>query len=175
MSTVYSPTPESEYLSNFTNFLSFLYKVLDYLFDIFDDYLDDLLDMSIHYLNYLSFTVIFLEYGSKFFNLRFNTVYSFIINVIIQSLICISLLVKFNPFHPKIKISELDKKLIFSAALYLIINLFRYTYSYISAAQARQRERNLKKDLEKEKNKKKELEKEKNKKKELEKEKNKKN
>ena len=174
MSTVYSPTPESGYFSNITNFLSYLYKVLDYLFDIFDDYLDDLLDLSIHYLNYLSFAVIFLEYGSKFFNLRFNTVYSFIINVIIQSLICISLLVKFNPFHPKIKISELDKKLIFSAALYLVINLFRYTYTYISAAQARQRERNLKKKLEEGKNKKKELEKEK-KKKELEKEKNKKN
>lgn len=152
MSTVYSPTPESGYLSNITNFLSFLYKVLDYLFDIFDDYLDDLLDMSIHYLNYLSFAVIFLEYGSTLFNLKFNTVYSFIVNVIIQSLISISLLVKFNPFHPKIKISELDKKLIFSAALYLVINLFRYVYSYVSEAQARQRERNKKKELEKEKN-----------------------
>ena len=145
-----TPTPESGFFGNISSFLLYLYNILDYIYDIFDDYLDDFLDISIGYLNYLSFAVIFLEYGSKLFNWKFNKVYSFIVNVIIQSIISISLLVKFNPFHPKIKISELDKKLIFSAALYLIINLFGYIYSYVSATQARQRKRNL----EKEKNKK---------------------
>ena len=147
MSIEINPTPEPSILGKIGYYL-------DYIYDIFDDYLDDFLDISIGYLNYFSFALLFLEYGSKLFNLRFNKLYSFIINVIIQSLITVSLLVKFNPFHPKLTISELDKKLVFSAAIYLFINLFSDIYKYVSEVQARQKERAKKRDLEKDKNKK---------------------
>jgi hypothetical protein len=60
----------------------------------------------------------------------FNKYYIRMFSVIVQSFVCISLLMKFNPFT-KNHLSDFDRTLIFSSTSFLLFNLlFTEIYAY---------------------------------------------
>ena len=52
-----------------------------------------------------------------------NTAYIDVFNVIVHTILCLFLMYRFNPMHKNIVIKDYDKVIIFSSALFLLLNL----------------------------------------------------
>jgi len=52
-----------------------------------------------------------------------NTAYIDVFNVVVHTILCLFLMYRFNPMHKNIVIKDYDKVIIFSSALFLLLNL----------------------------------------------------
>ena len=78
---------------------------------------------KLHFFKIL-IAVIYILYFSTFLGITYiNKSKIHLMSVIIESIICIILILRFNPFR-KHQMTDFDRAIIFSAASFLLINLF---------------------------------------------------
>jgi hypothetical protein len=86
------------------------------------DRVDNILDYFGHYFFYLILLLhvvyIFIFIGIS----AFNSIYLNMLDIFIQSFVCLFLLFRFHPFR-KHKLREYDADIIFSSALFLLFNM----------------------------------------------------
>ena len=76
----------------------------------------------------ISFYILLLLFNVLYFAALYgvifvNTKYINIFNIIVHSLLCLFLIYKFNPLQKDIEVKQYDQLIIFSIALFLLINL----------------------------------------------------
>jgi len=102
-------------------FINF-YFVCNYIMNISFQSLDGVLQYFGRYYVY-TLTILQIIYVLIFFGLVYiNPMYLTTFNVLIQSFVCIFLLIRFHPYREH-ELRKYDSKIIFSSALFLLINL----------------------------------------------------
>lgn len=89
---------------------------------------------TFHILN-LSYLYLFFGFDTVIFNEKFMRE----INTILQLIVCLFLIYRFNPFENNLNISNNDKRIIFSSAVFLFINLgvIEYLHQYVDEVKSR--------------------------------------
>jgi len=102
-------------------FINF-YFVCNYIMNISFQSLDGVLQYFGRYYVY-TLTILQIIYVLIFFGLVYiNPMYLTTFNVLIQSFVCIFLLIRFHPYREH-ELRKYDSKIIFSSALFLLVNL----------------------------------------------------
>jgi hypothetical protein len=90
------------------------------LFKVKTDGIEDKVGVS-SYLLLVVFNIVY--FGSLLGIVLINTEYINIFNIIIHSVLCLFLMYRFNPMNKNIEIKKYDQVIIFSSALFLLVNL----------------------------------------------------
>jgi hypothetical protein len=90
------------------------------LFKVKIDGIEDKVGIS----SYILLVVInILYFGALIGIVLINTAYVESFNIIVHSVLCLFLMYRFNPMHKQIVVKDYDKVIIFSSALFLLLNL----------------------------------------------------
>lgn len=92
-------------------------KIIDKIFNYFSINFNNIINIF-HIVN---FSYLYLFFGLD--TVIFNESFIREINTILQLLVCLFLIYRFNPFKNDLIISNNDKRIIFSSAVFLFINL----------------------------------------------------
>lgn len=90
--------------------------------------------INFHYIinifHILNIIYLYLFFGSD--TIIFNESFIRELNTILQLMVCLFLIYRFNPFENNIIISNNDKRIIFSSAIFLFVNLgvIEYLHQY---------------------------------------------
>ena len=104
------------------NIFPIFYFVCNYIMNISFQSLDRVLQYFGRYYVYI-LTILQIIYVLIFFGLVYiNPMYLTTFNILIQSFVCIFLLIRFHPYREH-HLKQYDSKIIFSSALFLLINL----------------------------------------------------
>ena len=89
---------------------------------------------TFHILN-LSYLYLFFGFDTVIFNEKFMRE----INTLLQLIVCLFLMYRFNLFENNLIISNNDKRIIFSSAVFLFINLgvIEYLHQYMDKVKSR--------------------------------------
>jgi hypothetical protein len=90
------------------------------LFKVKTEALEDKVGMSSYFL-LVAFNIVY--FGALLGVVLINTAYINTFNIIVHIVLCLFLMYRFNPMHKNIVIKEYDKVIIFSSALFLLLNL----------------------------------------------------
>jgi len=90
------------------------------LINFFEDGMSDKLGFS-SYIALLTFNIIY--FSTLFGVLLINTTYIDAFNIVVHSVLCLFLMYRFNPFRKAKEINRYDQIIIFSSALFLLLNL----------------------------------------------------
>jgi hypothetical protein len=90
------------------------------LFKVKTDGLEDKVGVT-SYILLVTFNILY--FGALLGVVLINTAYINTFNIIVHSVLCLFLMYRFNPMHKQIVIKDYDKVIIFSSALFLLVNL----------------------------------------------------
>jgi hypothetical protein len=90
------------------------------LFKAKTDLLEDKLGLS-SYILLVTFNILY--FGALLGVVLINTAYIDSFNIIVHSILCLFLMFRFNPIRKNIEINKYDQVIIFSSALFLLVNL----------------------------------------------------
>jgi hypothetical protein len=90
------------------------------LFKVKTDGLDDKAGLS-SYLLLVLFNIVY--FGSLVGIVLINPQYINVFNIIVHGILCLFLMYRFNPLRKNIEINRFDQTIIFSTAIFLLLNL----------------------------------------------------
>lgn len=90
------------------------------LFKVKIDGIEDKAGFS-SYLLLVLFNIVY--FGSLLGIVLINTDYINVFNIIVHGILCLFLMYRFNPMRKNIEINRFDQTIIFSSALFLLVNL----------------------------------------------------
>jgi len=93
--------------------LEYLTKQIDKLYDYMGHYL-------LHILFIFNITYFSIVLGIVTFNINYLNV----LNYSIHTIVCLFLIIRFNPYREKITLHPIDSKIIFSTSIFLLLNMF---------------------------------------------------
>jgi predicted neutral ceramidase superfamily lipid hydrolase len=90
------------------------------IINIFKDGMSD----KLGYTSYVALVIFNILYFSTLFGIfLINASYIDTFNIVVHSLLCLFLIYRFNPLRKNVEINKYDQILIFSTALFLLVNL----------------------------------------------------
>jgi hypothetical protein len=107
--------------------LTIIKKVFDYLFEFSDKNWHHLIFIYSLYLSYFLFFIAITGIVSIPNN------YLHILHLVINYYIIFVLLIRFNPFISHDKLTEFDRRIVFTAAIYMLLSstMYDYVYNYV--------------------------------------------